>query len=153
MTLEQWLNNRWLAEHETSRDEISGLLSVVERDLQNAAVAGLSPDWGLAIAYNAALQCALAALAARGYRPGRGGSHHYYAIQSLQFTLGIDDAVIRTLDAFRKKRNIADYERAGLVTSTEVEELVHLAAELRKQLVSWLTSNRPDLLAAPGRAV
>jgi hypothetical protein len=146
MTLEQWLNNRWLVEHETSQDEIDGFLSLVERDLQNAAVAGLSPDWGLAIAYNAALQCALAALAAHGFRPGRGSSHHYYAIQSLQFTLGIDDAVIRTLDAFRKKRNIADYERAGVVTSTEVGELIELATDLRDRLSAWLSSNRPDLL-------
>ncbi len=146
MILQQWLNNRWLAEHQTSSDEISGLFAVIERDLQNAAVAELSPDWKLAIAYNAALQCSIAALAAHGYRPGRGGSHHYYAIQSLGYTLGIDDAVIRTLDAFRKKRNIADYERAGLVTNTEAEELVDLATELRDHLASWLRSSRPDLI-------
>ena len=145
MTLQQWLNNRWLAEHETSRDEISGLLAVIERDLQNAAVAELSPDWKLAIAYNAALQCAIAALAAHGYRPGRGGAHHYYAIQTLGFTLGIEDEVIRTLDAFRKKRNLADYERAGLVTNTEAEELVDLTTELRDRLTVWLRKNKPDL--------
>jgi hypothetical protein len=45
MTLEQWLNNRWLVEHETTRDEIGVLLAVVERDLRNAVVSELSPDW------------------------------------------------------------------------------------------------------------
>lgn len=147
MTLRQWLNNRWLAEHETSRDEIAGLLAVIERDLENAAVPGLWPDWKLAIAYNAALQCAIAALAVHGYRPARGASHHYYAIQALGFTLGVDEEVVRTLDAFRKKRNIADYERAGLVTDTEAEELVRLASQLRDQFMDWLRDNRADLLS------
>ena len=146
MTLEQWSKNRWLTEHETSPDEITGLMSVIDRDLHDAQVAGLSPDWRLAIAYNAALQCAVAALAAHGYRPGKGGSHHYYAIESLRFTLELDDATIRTLDAFRKKRNISDYERAGLVSDTEVAELIEFAAELRQQLNDWLETNAAHLL-------
>ena len=146
MTLQQWAKNRWLVDHETSRDEIAGLLSVIDRDLKDAQVSGVSPDWRLAIAYNAALQCAVAALAAHGYRPGKGGSHHYYGIESLRFTLGLDDAVIRTLDAFRKKRNISDYERAGLVSDVEVDELVALATDLRQQLEAWLEANQPQLL-------
>jgi hypothetical protein len=33
MTLQSWLANRWLVEHETSAEEIADLLSVVDRDL------------------------------------------------------------------------------------------------------------------------
>ena len=40
----------------------------MERDLRDCAQEGLRPDWQLAIAYNAALQAAQAALAASGYR-------------------------------------------------------------------------------------
>ena len=70
MSLGDWLRNSWLVEHKTSREEIAGLLAIVERDLANAKVAGLSDDWRLSIAYNAALQAATVALAAGGL-PGR----------------------------------------------------------------------------------
>lgn len=146
MTLKQWLDNRWLVEHSPTAEEIAALLDLADRDLRDARVTALSPDWRLAIAYNAALQVAVAALAASGYRPGRGGSHHYYSIESLQFTLGLDLDTVRVLDAFRKKRNIADYERAGTVTTTEVDELLSIAEELRDKLVAWLRTRSPTLL-------
>ena len=63
MSLTDWLNNGWLIEHKTSKSEISDLISVVERDLNDSKIKGLSPDWRLSIAYNAALQIATAALA------------------------------------------------------------------------------------------
>ncbi|MGH9199062.1 MAG: hypothetical protein ACRD1T_25455 [Acidimicrobiia bacterium] len=43
-------------EHEPTPEEISDLLAVVDRDLQDATVESLSPDWKLGIAYNGALQ-------------------------------------------------------------------------------------------------
>ena len=36
MTLQSWLTNRWLVEHEPSAEEIADLLSVVDRDLPDA---------------------------------------------------------------------------------------------------------------------
>ena len=45
MSLGDWLRNSWLVEHKTSAEEIAGLLAIVERDLANAKVAGLSDDW------------------------------------------------------------------------------------------------------------
>lgn len=145
MTLKRWLENRWLVEHRTTREEIASLCSVIDRDLRDAGVSGLSPDWRLAIAYNAVLQCAVVALAVSGYRPGKNASHHYYAIESLAFTLQVDTATLHTLDMYRKKRNVSDYERAGTVTETEVSELVALATELRERLRSWLASEHPAL--------
>ena len=69
MSLADWQKNSWLVEHETSPEEIAGLLAIVERDLANATLAGLADDWKLNIAYNAALQAATAALAAVGFAP------------------------------------------------------------------------------------
>lgn len=66
-----WARNGWLVEHRTSPQEIADLLGVADRDLRDGAVRGLSEDWRLAIAYNAALQCATTALAACGYRASR----------------------------------------------------------------------------------
>ena len=75
MSLQDWLKNNWLVKHRTSAEEIASLLAIVERDLSNSQVAGLSPDWRPNIAYNAALQAAGAALAAAGFRAAR-EQHH-----------------------------------------------------------------------------
>ena len=68
MSLRNWAQNGWLKEHKTSAEEIADLLRVAERDLEDCRTPGLSADWQLGIAYNAALQAATAALAASGYR-------------------------------------------------------------------------------------
>jgi hypothetical protein len=75
MSLSDWLASRWLVVHESSPEEIRDLLEVVDRDLADAALEGLSPDWRLGIAYNAALQLATLALAAEGFRPARDRAH------------------------------------------------------------------------------
>ena len=145
MTLEQYLENKWLVGHQSSKDEILRLLLLIERDLSDCSVSKISPDWRLAIAYNAALQCANTALLAAGYRVARGSSHHYMAIESLEYTLSPGSGVIRTLDAFRKKRNISDYERAGTVSEKEVQELYGLASGLFISLKDWLKKEHPEL--------
>jgi hypothetical protein len=68
MSLSDWQRHGWLTSHETSREEVVDLLGVVDRDLADCRISGLSADWRLNIAYNAALQAATAALAAAGYR-------------------------------------------------------------------------------------
>ena len=145
MSLRDWLKNGWLTEHETTRQEIADLLSLIDRDLSDCQSPGLSADWRLAIAYNAALQVAVAGLAAEGYRVAR-ESHHFRAVQSLAFTLGSDGPLIAQLDAFRKKRNISDYERAGSVSTQEAQEMIDLAGRLRDELVRWLRRAHPDML-------
>lgn len=89
MSLQNWLNNGWLKEHKTSSPEITALLAVADRDLSDCITTGLSSDWKLNIAYNAALQTATAALAASGYRVVR-GAHHYQVIHSLVYTINAD---------------------------------------------------------------
>jgi hypothetical protein len=115
MSLSDWERNGWLIEHRTSVNEIRDLLQVVERDLADSDAEGLSADWRMNIADNAALQAATIALAAAGYRAAR-ESHHFRVIQSLRKTIGVDAGVVATFDAFRKKRNITGYERIGLVS-------------------------------------
>ena len=79
----------------------------------------MSDDWRFAIAYNAALQAATAALAAAGYRASR-ENHHYRVIQSLELTLGKDAKFIRAFDAFRKKRNVSSYGGTPVFRGTRV---------------------------------
>src|SRR3954467_8984934 len=108
VSLKDWLANRWLVPHQPSVEEITELLAVVDRDLEDGAVARLSADWQLGITYNAALQLATLALAAAGYRPGRDRAHER-AILSLRETVGVDRATVDLLDAVRRKRNQSNY--------------------------------------------
>lgn len=146
MSLPDWERNGWLTKHQTSPNEIRDLLQVVERDLADSAADGLSADWRMNIAYNAALQAASAALAAAGYRASR-DSHHYRVIQSLRETLGAEATVVATFDAFRKKRNITGYERIGLVSDADAEAMRTLAVRLRDEVIAWLAKHHRGLVA------
>jgi len=137
MSLNDWLKNGWLVEHKTSPEEIKNLFRIVDRDLKDCEVAYLSPDWRFNIAYNAALQCAKAALAVAGYRPTR-ESHHYRLIHSIAHTIQADDKLIIQFDMFRKKRNISDYLRAGEISDLEVKEMIALAKNLRRCVMKWI---------------
>ena len=68
MSLTEWLNQGKLVRQRSSPREIADIFSVVERDLADSQVPGLSNDSQLISAYKAALQLAKAALAASGYR-------------------------------------------------------------------------------------
>lgn len=145
MSLEQWLSSGWLVKHQTSPQEIRNLLCVADRDLTDCHAQGLSADWKMSISYNAALQTAVAALAACGFRAAR-DAHHYRVIQSLAFTLGMEPKFIAKFDKFRKKRNIGGYEQAGLVSEQEANEMISLAKQLREETERWLEMNHPSLL-------
>jgi hypothetical protein len=145
VSLQDWLKSRWLIKHQTSRQEIVDLLRMADRDLAQCRTPNLSPDWQLNIAYNAALQAATAALAAAGYRAAR-EAHHYRVIQSLAYSIKADPVLIAQLDKFRKKRNISDYERAGVVSEQEAKEMFVLAKNLRNEVEKWLRSNHSELL-------
>lgn len=145
MSLKNWLDNRWLIKHETTRQEIRDLLAIAERDLEQALTPGLTPDWRLNIAYNAALQSAVAALAATGYRADR-DNKHYRVIDSLAYTVGMESDEIMLFDQFRKKRNISDYERAGMVSDQEAEEMVDLAKNIYEKVKIWLSREHPELV-------
>jgi uncharacterized protein (UPF0332 family) len=145
VSLQDWLNEGRLKSHKTNQKEIEQLFAVFDRDMADARAVGLSADRRFATAYNAALMAARAALAACGYRTsGEGG--HYGTIQSLAFTLKLDDKTIRKFNKFRQKRNISDYEMIGMVSEQEVSEMVVLAKELREMVTAWLEKNHPELI-------
>ncbi len=147
MDLRDWLKNGWLTEYQTSRQEITDLLGVIDRDAAQCQIDALSPDWQLNIAYNAILQVATAALAATGYRATR-DAQHFRVIESLAYTMNVGAQRIAQLQSFRKKRNISDYERAGGVSQQEANEVVGLANELRNDLIAWFTAKHPELVIA-----
>ncbi len=51
-------------------------------------------------------------------------------------------------DACRRKRNLLSYERVGLATEPDVEELQKVTERLRAQVERWLRDNHPELLGS-----
>jgi len=146
MSLSEWLRHRFVVPHETNHQEIADLLSIIHRDLKESESGTHCPEWKLSIAFNAALQAATAALAAAGYRVPKGGSHHYYTLQSLRFTVGLDSEAVLKLETVKKKRDISDYTRAGAVSDQEALEVIALATEVCARVLRWLEAEHPDLM-------
>ena len=144
MSLETWLANRWLIEHQNSPQEVAELLSLIERDLSDSQSEGLSLDWSFCMAYNAALQAATLALHAAGYRAGR-ESHHERTIETLRFTLGASPKQVQVLQRYRRKRNTVEYDRVGAVSEQERGEMAEMARELLAEVKKWLGKHHPDL--------
>lgn len=145
MSLSDWLEKGWLVKHRPDRREVRQLLGIADRDIADSQAERISTDTRLSLAYNAALQLAVAALVAAGYRAGR-EAHHYRTIQSLAFTIGASTDLLDRLDGFRKKRNISDYERAGAVSDQEAKEMLALSKTLRETVTAWLKENHPQLI-------
>ncbi len=146
MTLKHWLENKWLKPFETSQQEITGLLSIVDRDIRDAG-ADVSADWRFGIAYNAALKLCAIILHAEGYRAAH-DLQHYRTIAAMPLILGdsrSDDAGY--LNICRTKRNIAEYERAGSISNAEADELLAFAKSLREDVIAWLRKVHPTLLS------
>ena len=130
MTLSAWAKNDWLKSHQTSKQEIAGLLSIVEREVKDAAIDGISSDGKFNHAYRAALTLATALLYSAVYMPARGQSHHYRTIAALPLILGDSaKADAEYLEACRVKRNAAEYDAANEVSETEAAELLEFATE------------------------
>jgi hypothetical protein len=97
----------------------------------------LISDWKFTIAYQAMLTAATAALSSIGYRPDH-ENNHFRVIQSLQFTIGLDRESIDLLDDYRKKRNISNYERHGMISRENVAEMQKLAKDVIGKVKRWL---------------
>jgi len=74
--------------HRTSKRELDEIRAVIERDLGDARVAGVSADRRFATAYNAALQTASMAIASAGYRVPAKAAHHRVTIDAITLAVG-----------------------------------------------------------------
>jgi len=145
MTLQKWAEYGWLRSHTTSRQEISDLLAIANRDIADATSGGISTDWQFGIAYNAALKLCTILLYAEGYRAGQ-GLQHYRTIQAFPLILGpTRDADANYLDTCRIKRNTVEYDRIGATSEGEVAELIEFVVEFRTDVLGWLKANHPGL--------
>jgi hypothetical protein len=146
MSLDLYLRNGWIRRHETAPEEIRTLLEIADRDIAQSQTPGLGPEWRFDIAYNAALQLAVASLAASGFRAERQNKHQR-CIECLEFTVKLDRRDVDFLDVCRRKRHVAVYEQVGAVSDQEAAEMIALAGRLRRLVEDWLRREHGDLLA------
>lgn len=148
MTLRDLLNDRRIRPHRASSQEIADLFSVVDRDLRDASSKGLSADRRFATAYNAVLQLATIVLRASGYRTA-GSGHHWAALHVLpELMMAIELDRVDYFDSCRRKRNAADYDAAGRISSTEAKELLEEAEAFRTEVITWIEKEHSDLIGS-----
>jgi hypothetical protein len=138
-----------LKDHVPTVAEVQRLLAAIDRNMADAAVAGVSDETRFDVAYKAVMQCALVAMLAAGYRPATNEpGHHQTMMQSLPLTLGVGNDAWVVLDALRRQRNANDYTGAPM-TPDVVTECLGQAKALRKLLRAHLANRHPDLLKKP----
>ncbi len=146
MSLDKWLVEGRLREHQSSRQEIKDLFRVVDRDLVDARIEALSVDRRYATSYNASLQLATIALRVSGYRTS-GMGHHWVTFQALPLVMGpAEQNRADYFDACRRKRNMADYDAAGEIAESEATELYLEALEFRRHMLTWLRTEYPEFV-------
>ena len=134
-----------LQAHTPTPQELEQLRAVVDRDLKDAALPGLSEDRCFATAYNAALQLARMVLACAGYLVSARQGHHQTSFQALTLAMGPGVAdLVAYFDTCRRKRNVVDYDRAYLVTQTEAQELLLKAREFATLVEVWIAQHHPQ---------
>jgi hypothetical protein len=146
MNLEKWVEYGWLKAEATSRDEIKGLLAIVDRDLKDASVTAISDDRRFEAAFNAARSLANVALRGSGYRTSTQPGHHLKTIESLELTIQAAPNLVQRLKVFSKKRNATNYDAAGSVSVQELELAMKTAVELQETVVAWLEKHHSELV-------
>ena len=150
MSLESWVKNGWLKKHVTSRDEIMELLAVVRREMDFAQAISRGAEAGeegeFSHCYDAARTLAKIALNACGYTASKGGGTHYYTIESLRLTIGLEADKVIYLHSCTGKRGTSVYDRVGTISKREAKTLSSFTKELLDITLKWLHSSHPELM-------
>ena len=144
LTWQSLLNSQRIKLHRVSPQELDDLRAVVERDLSDAGIEGLSTDRRFATAYNAVLQLAKMVIACEGYRAA-GFAHHQTTLEALELAMGgaVSD-LTAYFDTCRRKRNQVDCDMADVATEAELDDLMRKAHEFRALVEKWIRSNHPQ---------
>src|SRR5437667_12741398 len=148
MSLQNWLQTGQLIKHEATVAEVRNLLGVVDRELADASVAGLSDDGRFTHSYDAALLLCKLALHVSGFEvQKRAPGHHSLWINSLEFTLGEGHkATLIHISKSSKLRHTSLYDHAGVIQKQDADDLLETARHLRADVLDWLRSQHPGLV-------
>ena len=146
MSLKDWLDNGWLKPHQTNRQEITNLLGIVERDLTDAMLEGLSVDWKFGIAYNAALKLCTMMLYTQGYRPENALAHYRTIMALKEIGDGSWEEYAIYLNACRMQRNILEYDKSNVITADEATKIIEFSRSFHVEVKTYLQKYYPYLL-------
>ena len=127
---------------EPSAGEIDRLLGAIARRLEDARNLSIHAETRLGQAYHAILNCALVALRANNLRPVNGPGKHFYALESLLHTLGVEQKRVDYYQGLRDLRNKDIYEGSIHLSEREVEEAIEEAVWLQEHLHAWLAERQ-----------
>lgn len=146
MTLTDLQAKNLLESLPTSRDEILGLLGLVDRDIKDAEVEEISLDARFERAYNATMNAAKAVLRCRGYRPKGSGQHRtiFEALRSIEGPW--TDGEINYFHQCRKQRHRVQYDCAGIVSAGQLGELLEKAKTFRTTVRQHIKESFPQYL-------
>lgn len=152
MGLDKLAELGWYKAEPSSRDEIAGLLSIVERSVSDLNVEEISEDLRFQAAYNGILTLANIALRASGYRVSLGQGHHQRVIESLEHTLTTQDnrvreRWVRKIKSHSQKRNSTSYDMAGGISTSDLAQVIGDLSSLKNQIREWLQKTHPELLS------
>lgn len=122
MSLEKLLSNKKLVKYEPTEKQISELLNLIERDINDSKISMLSLDRRFISLYSAAQTLATIVLYINGYRT-RGEGHHRTTFEAAAIFLSKEASVLEYFDRCRILRNKTEYERSGMVSEAEVKSL------------------------------
>ena len=144
--LKPLLEAGWIDDLAATPDEIESLLSVLARALDEASGPLKYPDTRFDLAYRAVLTAATIVVRAEGARVHRQRYHEqtFRALQLLNIPSLSKQAAY--YDACRRKRNVAEYEMAGNVSSKEAQDLLQEAERLSEAAREWLAREHADLV-------
>jgi hypothetical protein len=119
---------------------------VIDRDLRDASLPGLSADRVFATAYNAGLQLAKLAIACAGFRPTFGPGHHQTTFEAARLALGPGSKPLTDyFEICRRKRNTIDYDAAQVASDVEAQEIFQKANDFRQIVDAWIKHHHPNL--------
>ena len=146
MSLQNWLQIGHLINHQATLAEVKNLLGVVDREIGDAGVAGLSDDGRFTHAYDAALLLCKLALHVSGFEvPKRAPGHPALWINALEFTLGnTHKGTLIHLSKSSALRHTSLYTHAGVVQKQDADDLLAAARQLRTDVLDWLRSQHPQ---------
>lgn len=128
--------------HQTGKQELDNIRSLIARDLADAALPGLSADRCFATAYNAALQASKICIACSGYRVTARAGHHAITFEGAHLAVGTKiSALTDYFDVCRRKQNVIDYDNSSVATETEAQELLRKAKQFYLLVEKWVTVN------------
>lgn len=148
MYLQNLLKIGHLTNHQATVAEVRNLLGVVDRELADGGVTGMSDDGRFRHAYDAALLLCKLVLHVSGFEvKEQAMDHHALWINSLEFTLGEEHkATLVHLSKSSKLRHTTLYDHAGVIQKQDADDLLESARQLRTDVLTWLHARHPNLI-------